>query len=53
MKQFVLSPPAMSLGDWFTISVSRKGGTGGGGLQLESSSRQVLGSGDSNNMSVL
>jgi len=30
VKQFVMSLPAISLGDWF--SVSRKGGTGGGGL---------------------
>ena len=30
VKQFVMPLPAMSLGDWF--SVSRKGGTGGGGL---------------------
>jgi len=32
VKQFVKSLPAISLGDWF--SVSRKGGTGGGGLVL-------------------
>ena len=30
VKQFVMSLPAMSLRDWF--SVSRKGGTGGGVL---------------------
>ena len=30
VKQYVLPLPAVSLGDWF--SVSRKGGTGGGGL---------------------
>jgi len=30
VKQFVMPIPAMSLGDWF--SVSRKGGTRGGGL---------------------
>jgi len=30
VKQSVMSLPAISLGDWF--SVSRKGGTGGGGL---------------------
>jgi len=30
VKQFVMSFPAISLGDWF--SVSRKGGTGGGWL---------------------
>ena len=30
VKQFVSSPPAISLGDWF--SVSTKGGTEGGGL---------------------
>ena len=30
VKQFVMSFPAISLGGWF--SVSRKGGTGGGGL---------------------
>jgi len=30
VKQFVMSLPAISLGDWF--SVSRKGGTGGSGL---------------------
>ena len=30
VKQFLMSLPAISLGDWF--SVSRKGGTGGGGL---------------------
>ena len=30
VKQFVISLPAVSLGDWF--SVSRKGGNGGGGL---------------------
>jgi len=30
VKQFVMSFPAISLGDWF--SVSRKGGTGEGGL---------------------
>ena len=30
VKQFVMSLPAISLGDWF--SGSRKGGTGGGGL---------------------
>ena len=30
VKQFVMLLPAISLGDWF--SVSRKGGTGGGGL---------------------
>ena len=30
IKQFVMSLPAISLVDWF--SVSRKGGTGGGGL---------------------
>jgi len=29
-KQFVMSLLAISLGDWF--SMSRKGGTGGGGL---------------------
>ena len=32
VKQFVKSLPAISLGDWF--SVSRKGGTGGSGLVL-------------------
>ena len=30
VKQFVVSIPALSLGDWF--SVSRKGGTGGGAV---------------------
>ena len=38
VKQFVMSLPAMSLGDWF--SVSKKGGTEGGGLvytQVENS----------------
>jgi len=30
VKQFVMSLLAISLGDWF--SMSRKGGTGGGGL---------------------
>jgi len=30
VKQFVISLPAISLGDWFFVS--RKGGTGGGGL---------------------
>ena len=30
IKQFVVSLPAISLGDWF--SVSKKGGKGGGGL---------------------
>ena len=30
VKQLVMSLPAISLGGWF--SVSRKGGTGGGGL---------------------
>ena len=30
VKRFVMSLPAISLGDWF--SVNRKGGTGGGGL---------------------
>jgi len=30
VKQFVMPLSAISLGDWF--SVSRKGGTGGGGL---------------------
>ena len=30
VKQFVMSLPALSLGDWF--SMSRKGRTGGGGL---------------------
>jgi len=30
VKQFVMSLPAIFLGDWF--SVSRKGGAGGGGL---------------------
>ena len=30
VKQFVMSLPAISLGEWF--GVSRKSGTGGGGL---------------------
>jgi len=30
VKQLVMLLPAISLGDWF--SVSKKGGTGGGGL---------------------
>ena len=30
VRQFVMSLPAISLGDWF--SVSRKGGTGGSGV---------------------
>jgi len=30
VNQFVMSLPAIFLGDW--LSVSRKGGTGGGGL---------------------
>ena len=30
VKHFVMSLPTMSFGDWF--SVSRKGGTGGGGF---------------------